>query len=243
MISFLLALQFLTAIPVKVKKFSESKLAASMMFFPVIGFFIAILLIAINIFFLCFGFYNFIINIILVVALIAITAGMHLDGLSDTFDAICSAKSKERMLEIMRDSRCGVMGVLSIISVVLLKIAFLSSIKPMHKISALVLMCVFGRWVLVFMLYMFPYVREEGKGKIFSERINSKIFIMATIFSLSCALIFLATDGLAIMALAMLVAFLFGKFMLRKIGGITGDNLGAVCELVETAVLFAIAII
>jgi adenosylcobinamide-GDP ribazoletransferase len=113
----------------------------------------------------------------------------------------------------------------------------------MHKISALVLMCVFGRWVLVFMLYMFPYVREEGKGKIFSERINSKIFIMATIFSLSCALIFLTTDGLAIMALAMLVAFLFGKFMLRKIGGITGDNLGAVCELVETAVLFAIAII
>ena len=241
--SLLLALQFLTIIPVKVKNFEERKLVISMMFFPVIGFFIALLLAAVNNLFLSLGFGNFVTNIILVVTLVVITGGMHLDGLSDTFDAISSSKSKEDMLSIMRDSCSGVMGVLSIICVLLLKISFLSSINPIDKIGALILMCVLGRWALVFLLFMFPYARKEGKGKIFSEGINSKIFIVTTIFSLSCSFIFFKINGLSIMVLAMLVAFLFGKFMVKKIEGITGDSLGAVCELIEVIVLFAAAIL
>jgi len=90
---------------------------------------------------------------------------------------------------------------------------------------------------------MFPYARKVGKAKIFSEGINLKIFIAATIFSLSCAIVFLGINGLSIMVLAMLVAFLFGKLMVKKIEGITGDSLGAACELTEVAVLFLIAIL
>lgn len=243
MTSLLLALQFLTIIPVKIKKFEESKLVVSIMFFPVIGFFIAILLAAMNNLFLYLGFDNFVINIILVVALVLITAGMHLDGLSDTFDAISSGKSKEDMLAIMRDPRSGAMGVLSIICVLLLKISFLSSIASVYKIGALILMCVLGRWSLVFLLFMFPYARKAGKAKIFSEGINLRIFIAATVFSSSCAIVFLGINGLSIMVLAMLVAFLFGKFMVKKIEGITGDSLGAACELVEVVVLFGAAIL
>lgn len=243
MTSFLLALQFLTIIPVKIKNFTESKLIISMIFFPVIGFSIALLLAAVNNFFLFVGFSDFVTNIILIVALIAIAGGMHLDGLSDTFDAISSSKSKEIMLSIMRDSRCGVMGVLSIICVLLLKISFLSSVNPAGKTDALILMCVLGRWALVFLLFMFPYARKEGSGKIFSEGINLKIFITATFFSLACAVIFFGVNGLSIMTLTVLVAFVFGKFMVRKIEGITGDSLGAVCEIVEVTVLFIIAVI
>jgi adenosylcobinamide-GDP ribazoletransferase len=214
-----------------------------MMFFPVIGFFIALLLAAANNLFLSIGFSNFTTSIILVVALVVITGGMHLDGLSDTFDAISSSKSKEDMLTIMRDSRCGVMGVLSIICVLLLKISFLSSINSIEKTGALILMCVLGRWSLVFLLFMFPYARKAGKGKIFSDGINLKIFITATVFSLSCAFMFLGINGLSIVVLAMLIAFLFGKFMVKKIEGITGDSLGACCELIEVTVLFLIAIL
>jgi len=242
MTSLLLALQFLTIIPVKIKKFEENKLAASMMFFPVIGFFIAILLILVNNLFLYLGFDGFIVNIILVVVLVVITAGMHLDGLSDTFDAIASGKSKEDMLAIMRDSHSGVMGILSIICVLLLKISFLSSIDSIYKIGALILMCVIGRWSLVFLLFIFPYARKAGKAKIFSEGINLQIFIAATVFSLSCAIVFLGINGLSIMILAMLVAFLFGKFITKKIEGITGDSLGACCELIEVVTLFLIAV-
>jgi adenosylcobinamide-GDP ribazoletransferase len=243
MTSLLLALQFLTIIPVKVKNFTEKKLIISMIFFPVIGLFIALLLALLNNFFLSIGFSAFTANIILVVSLAVITGGMHLDGLSDTFDAISSAKPKETMLAIMRDSRCGVMGVLSIVCVLLLKISFLSSVNPIDKISAFILMCILGRWSLVFLLFMFPYARSEGKGKIFSEGINLKIFISATIFSLTCAVIFFGLNGFSIMALAVLVAFVFGKFMVNKIEGITGDSLGAVCELVEVTVLFGAAIL
>jgi len=243
MTSLLLALQFLTVIPIKVKNFTETKLITSMVFFPVIGFFIASLLILVNNLLLYLGFSNFIINIILVVALVLITAGMHLDGLSDTFDAIASSKPKEAMLAIMRDSHSGVMGVLSIICVLLLKISFLCSIDSIYKTGALILMCVLGRWSLVFLLFMFPYARKVGKAKIFSEGINLKILITATAFSLSCAVIFFGIDGLSIMVLAMLFAFLFGKFMVKKIEGITGDSLGACCELIEVAVLFLIAIL
>jgi len=243
MTSLLLALQFLTIIPVEIKNFTEKKLITSMIFFPVVGFFIALLLAAVNNLFLSIGFNDFITNIILVVVLIVVTGGMHLDGLSDTFDAISSGKSKEDMLTIMRDSRCGVMGVLSIICVLLLKISFLSSINSIEKIGALILMCVLGRWSLVFLLFMFPYARKAGKGKIFSEGINLKILITTTTFSLSCAFIFLGINGLSIMVLAVLIAFLFGKFMIKKIEGITGDSLGACCELIEVAVLFGVAIL
>ncbi|MDD4955951.1 MAG: adenosylcobinamide-GDP ribazoletransferase, partial [Candidatus Omnitrophica bacterium] len=175
--SLLLALQFLTVIPVKIKNFEEKKLISSMMFFPIIGFFIGIFLALVNILFLFIGFSDFVINIILVAVLIIITAGMHLDGLSDTFDAIAGGRSKEEMLSIMRDSHCGVMGVLSIICVLLFKISFLSSIGFPYKISALILMCVLGRWAMLFLLFMFPYARKDGKAKVFSEGINSVIFI------------------------------------------------------------------
>ncbi len=190
MTSLLLALQFLTIIPVKVKSFAEKKLITSIIFFPVIGFFIALLLTAANFFFLFFGFSSFIATIVLVVLLIIITGGMHLDGLSDTFDALSSGNSKEGMLTVMRDPRCGVMGVLSVICVLLLKISFLSSVSLKETAGALILMCATGRWSLVFLLFMFPYARPAGKGKIFSEGINLKIFITATVFPLSCAVIF-----------------------------------------------------
>lgn len=243
MTSLLLAFQFLTILPVRIKNFEEKKLVASMMFFPVVGFFVAVLLGVLNNFLFLIGFNNFITGIILVITLIIITGGMHLDGLSDTFDAIAGAKSKEDMLAIMRDPRAGVAGVLSIICVLLLKISFLSCINPSDKIGSLILMCVSSRWSLVFLIFMFPYAREQGKGKIFSSGINLKIFIAATIFSISCAFAFLGINAISIMIFSMLVAFLFGGFMVKKIGGITGDTLGAACELVEVAVLFLIVIL
>jgi len=242
MTSLLLALQFLTIIPVKVKSFTEKKLITSMVFFPVIGFFVASLLMAANFFFLFLGFNNFTVNIILVILLIAITGGMHLDGLSDTFDGLSSGNSKDAILAVMRDPRCGVMGALSIICVLLLKISFLSSVSLAQKSGALILMCATGRWSLVFLLFMFPYARPSGKGKTFSEGINLKIFITATVFPLSCAVIFFGISGIWVMVFAMLIAFLFGRFIVKKVGGITGDSLGASCELVEAAVLFLIAI-
>ncbi|MFA5271406.1 MAG: adenosylcobinamide-GDP ribazoletransferase [Candidatus Omnitrophota bacterium] len=243
MTSLLLALQFLTIVPIKIKAFTEARFARSMMFFPVIGLLIAFFLAVINSLFLSLGFNGIILNVILVVTLIILTGGMHLDGLSDTFDAIASAKSKEKMLEIMRDSHCGVMGILSIICVILLKISFLSSMSSAHKIGAIILMCVFSRWSLVFLTFLFPYVREQGKGKIFSQGINLKIVMITTIFSLICAIVVFKIAGFLIFVPAALIAYLFGRLVSKKINGITGDVLGSTNELVEVTVLLTVCIL
>lgn len=243
MATFLSALQFLTSVPIKIKAFTEARFAKSMMFFSVIGLLVALFLTGINSLFLFLGFNGIILNVILVVALILITGGMHLDGLSDTFDAISSNKDKDKMLEIMRDSHCGVMGVLSIICVILLKISFLSSVSAQHKIGAIILMCVFSRWSLVFLISLFPYARAEGKGKIFSQGINPKIITIATFFSLICAIVVFKIVGFMIIVPAALTAYVFARLVVKKIGGITGDVLGATNELVEITVLLTVCIL
>lgn len=233
----------MTIIPVRVKKFDQAKLAVSMVYFPVVGLLLALFLAVICNLFLFLGFTGFIVNVILVVTLIMITGGMHLDGLSDTFDALSSGKDKIKMLEIMRDSHCGVMGILSIICVVLLKISFLSSINFAYKISALILMCVLSRWSLVFLLFLFPYARKEGKGKVFSEGMTLRIFILASLICLSCVFAVFKINGLLIVAAVALTVFTFGKFITRKIDGISGDSLGAANEIAEVMTLFCVSIL
>jgi adenosylcobinamide-GDP ribazoletransferase len=241
--NFLLALQFLTIIPLKIKSVEDKEIADSLIYFPIAGLFIGLILIGINGLLVFLNFPKLTIDTILVVSLTAITGAMHLDGLSDTADALLSAKSKDEMLKVMRDPHIGVMGTISIISILFLKITFLFSINPSLIPTALILICVLSRWSLVFSLFLFPYARQEGKAKVFTEGITPKIFILATLIALLCALIVTQLKGLLILGIITLVAYLIGKFISKKIGGITGDILGAINELVEVTTLFSIAIL
>ena len=139
---FLLALQFLTIIPVKMKNIKEGDLSSSVIYFPLIGLLLGLLLVGINKVLLILNFDQFIANIILVISLILLTGGIHIDGVADTADAFLSRKNREEMLVIMRDSHIGSMGALSLISVILLKIAFLSYPGFPSKAAPLLLMCV-----------------------------------------------------------------------------------------------------
>lgn len=243
MVSFLLALQFLTIIPVKIKHINERQMSESMVYFPFVGVLLGLILAVSDklLYFLNLG--TFATNTILVILLAALTAGIHLDGLADTADAFLSRKSKDDMLKIMRDSHIGVMGVLSLISIILLKISFLSSISISLKTVSLVLMCILSRWSLVFAMFLFPYAREDGKAKIFIQGMNFKIFILATIIALICVLTIWKIKGLIILGIIAMSAYIIGRFINNKIGGITGDTLGAINELTEVIVLFSICIL
>lgn len=241
--NFLLALQFLTIMPVKVKNIKESNLPNSLIYFPLVGLVLGLILTGINKVFLILDFDQFIINIILIVSLIIFTGGLHLDGLADTADALLSRKNKEEMLEIMHDSRIGVMGLLTVISIILLKIAFLSSISIPLKTISLLLMCTLSRWSLVLTMFLFSYAREEGKAKVFTQGINLKIFILATIIALACAITIWKIKGLLIFIIIAMSSYITGKFINNKIGGITGDALGAINELTEVVTLFSICIL
>ncbi|TRZ50353.1 adenosylcobinamide-GDP ribazoletransferase, partial [bacterium] len=189
------------------------------------------------------NFEPFISNTILIVLLIIFTGGLHLDGLADTADAFLSRKTKEEMLKIMHDSHIGAMGVLSLICILLLKIAFLSSISPALKTIGLLLMCTLSRWTLVFSMFLFPYARNEGKAKVFAEGVNFKIFISATIITLTSTLIIWRLKGLFVFGIIAMSTYIISKFINNKIGGITGDTLGAINELTEVIALFSIYIL
>lgn len=243
MTSFLLAVQFLSITPLKIRNVDERKLANSLIYFPLAGLLIGMVLAGLCSVLFALHFYELTVAVVLAVALAIITGGIHLDGLSDTFDALAGGKDKEKRLEIMRDSHSGAMGVISIVCALLLKAAFIFSLRPQHRPAGLILMCVLSRWSMVEAMFFFPYARSEGKAKIFTNNINRKIFLLATGICLVLAVLIWQAKGLFLFVIAGFGAWLFSKLISRKIGGITGDTLGALCELNELAVLLSILIL
>lgn len=232
-----MALQFLTVIPFKVNKVSVTGIVYSLAWFPLAGLLLGLLLTAVNFVLIQLNFSNLAGSVILVVMLACITGAMHLDGLADTFDGIFHSAGKEERLRIMRDPHIGAMGVVSIVSVLLLKVSILSALSQYFKPTALILMCVLSRWSVVLAMFKFPYAREDGKVKVFTENINLKIFSLATILALLLAFIIWQAQGLLLLAAIGIFSLLFSKFVHKKIGGITGDTLGALLELSEVIAL------
>ncbi len=242
MTGLLLAVQFLTVFPLKIKRVNEKMIAGSMIYFPVVGLLLGWFLFGLNKLLLVLNFPQISVNIILVVALVIVTGGMHLDGLSDTADAFLSGKQGEETLRIMRDSHVGVMGLLSIISAILLKIAFISSMSSSGKIIALILMGVLSRWAVVLLMFLFPYARQEGKAKVYIKKMSLQIFIISTLLALICVFLLWQIKGLIAILIIAGFVYLFGKFVSKKISGITGDTLGAASELTEIVTLFVVCI-
>lgn len=241
--SFLLSLQFLTIIPVRIKHIDEKTISRSVAFFPLVGLLLGLILTGADRFLSFLGIEQLFINIILVVLLVILTGGIHLDGLADTADALLSRRNKEEMLKIMRDSRIGAMGVLSLVSIVLLKIAFLSSISISLKPASLLLMCILARWALVQTLFLFPYARQEGKAKAFIDAANRKVFILSALIALLCVIGIWRLYGALLLIIIAAITVIMGKFITSKIGGITGDTLGATNEIVEVLTLISICLL
>ncbi|MDD5130993.1 MAG: adenosylcobinamide-GDP ribazoletransferase [Candidatus Omnitrophica bacterium] len=238
--SLLLAIQFLSILPLRANKFSEKNMAWALVYFPVVGLFLGGVLVGLNILFSILNTTSITINIILVISLIILTAGMHLDGLADTADAFLSGKEKKEMLGIMRDPHIGAMGVLSLISVILLKVSLLSMVSVSLKPIALMLMCSLSRWAAVATIFFFPYARQEGKAGVFIKGMNLKIFIISSIAVVIFAAVIWQIKGAVVLMVVTGFSCVLGKFSTKKIGGITGDTLGAEIEITEIITLFMV---
>lgn len=237
---FLLALRFLTTIPLRSNQtVKEEQLFGSVIYFPFVGLLLGIILSVVNFILTFFQFNPLLTNVILVITLIGLTGALHLDGLADTFDALYSGKDKESMLRIMRDSHIGTMGVLSLISVVLLKVAILSSLTLASKNAVLISVCVLSRWSLILPIYLFSYAREEGKAKGFFGSFSlTKLLLSALAVLLFISLIW-NWKGLFVFIPVLIFTYFFSSKVNRRIGGITGDSLGASLELNEVLIFFA----
>ena len=173
---------------------------------------------------------------VLVLLPLLLSGGIHCDGFMDTMDGLFSGRGRERMLEIMKDSRAGSFGVAAFVCLLLFDWSLIFDLQEPVLVVALFVMPVIGRMAMLFAVGYFPYARPEGMGKAFADMTDHK----AIAIGLLITLIFVVPVGIAaLLALlcGVLWAFLFGCFARKKLGGLTGDVYGAIEMTTETVVL------
>ena len=228
---FLVAVSFLTILPVSIDVTEKKNaLARAMIFFPLVGLGIAGI---------SFGLVHLfepflserLSNLLLVLIPIVLSGGLHTDGLSDFFDGFFQGKNRDDILRVMKDSRIGVWGTLSIIFFVLIKWELLMILPLKGKIFLLAM--TLSRWSHVFLSYLQPYARSEGGlGESVAKKVGAREIIGASIFTLLAAFL-LGWKGLCEFLGIFLFVLWMGHFCQKKIGGITGDTIGATGEMSE----------
>ena len=157
-----------------------------------------------------------------------------MDGLADTADGFFSSRPRERILEIMKDSHIGAMGVIGIVCVFCLKVAALASIPLPLRFPVLLLMPLAGRCALVMHLAALPYARAEGGiCTVFVKHRLKQDSLLAATFLALVGWAAAGPMGLAAAGLTVAATLVLSLWCWRKIGGFTGDTLGAACELTE----------
>ncbi len=161
---FLAALRFLTIIPLpRLSEASGKDVGRSLVYFPIVGIIIGLILAGLA-WVLTLVLPMAVVAILLIIALVLIIGGLHLDGLADTFDGLAGHTVEERW-QIMRDSHIGSFGVVAIVCLLLLEYGSLISIPRAWLFWSLILMPTAGRWAIVYAITVYPYARPSGSGR------------------------------------------------------------------------------
>ena len=174
---------------------------------------------------------------LLVLLLEGLTGLLHLDGLADAADGLLGLHSRERRLEIMRDSRTGSFGVAAIALILLLAFAAVSALSGPARSAVLLVSPVTGRAAMVTVMAAFPYARTGGLADGF--HLHARSWVGATALAMACviALLALGVAGIGLLAGGIAAALLVGVFARVRVGGVTGDVVGASCEVAQVVCL------
>ncbi len=221
---------------------AEAQLVIGSAYFPLVGLLIAGLLALLP---LVAGPYlpPLVLAALLVVAHILLTGGLHLDGLMDACDGLFGGRSRERKLEIMRDSRVGSFGVLGGASILLLKFALYASLERHHLVLALLMVLPAARWAMVLALRLFPSARPSGLGAAVRQVVTVPRTVFAALLALGIALAVGHLAGVAVWCTATLVALVLSLWVNRQLGGLTGDIYGALAETGEVCCLLLVVVL
>lgn len=238
---FAIAWQFLTIIPLlKLTEVTPTDLARSMAFYPVVGLLLGGML-WVSWKGLEIVFPMPVVDIILIALLIVLTGGIHLDGLADTIDGLWGGKDREQALRIMRDEHIGSYGVIALIVALVAKYLALTQLPQGLKGHVLLSMPVLGRGAMVLVSYFSEYARNgPGLARPFLENLRWRETAWASLTVVLIVLLTLGVQGLVYLGMLGLVLFLSVWYFKKKIGGVTGDCIGAVGELVELAFLLSV---
>lgn len=178
---------------------------------------------------------------IAVAALMLITGGLHEDGLTDCADAFGATRDRTKALEIMRDSRIGVFGAAALIVSILLRWTALASLSAGAGALALIVAHAGGRAAIAIGPGLTAYARSEGTGSLVAGGINRRSLLLTLAIAGIVAILFGGWAGLIAAAIGVLAGALMLAYAQSRIGGYTGDVLGAVEQVCEIAILCVLA--
>lgn len=230
---FLTAVMFFTRVPVHFSQFDEADLNKSTRFFPLIG--ILVGTVGAAVFWVCDLLLPLEIAILLsMAATILLTGAFHEDGLADAVDGLGGGWSREQVLTIMVDSRIGSYGAIGLVLVLLSKYQALSYQAVALIPASLIAGHALSRLCAVLVMFTQSYVKAEGKSKPLATQLNITELLIATFFGL-LPMAFLELKYLGALVPVALVWLWFSAKIKARIGGYTGDCLGAMQQLTEVA--------
>jgi len=240
--SFILMITFLTRIPVPMNfEFNNDDFVKGFPFFPVIGFLVGS--------FISLPFLiqdrmpDTIFPLIVIVIYLLVVGGLHIDGVSDVFDGIFSARTRDRMIEIMEDSRVGAFGVIGLI------IYFMGLYIGLFEVAKLELgwlyvlvMPVVGRTMALIGSGISKYAKKEGLGKSLVDGTKPVVSFIAVM--LLCVGAYLININVFIsVAVTVVIVFMIIWRIHIILGGITGDVVGMLVEISQVVFLLTLAIV
>jgi adenosylcobinamide-GDP ribazoletransferase len=171
------------------------------------------------------------------VATLLATGAFHEDGLSDTVDGFGGGWEKPQVLAIMKDSRIGSYGAIAAALMLLAKWNALMELSDEALLPAIVAAHAVSRFASTTLIHALDYVRDDagGKSKPLAEKLGTGELLLAGLFGLSPCLLLPYPETLVALALVVLVTWWAGRYFVRRIGGYTGDCLGAAQQLAELA--------
>ena len=235
--AFLIGLQFLTRLSlVRQDNWTAEDFGRSVKFFPLIGAVLGVIYAGVAYGLLVFApaqgivLPPHVISVILLILPPLLTGGLHCDGFMDTMDGIFSGRDRERMLAIMKDSRVGSNGVFGFVLLMLLEWGILLDLLPTpgFLVPALFLMPIIARLMMTGAIALYPYARPEGMGKAFAAYTDGKTLVFLVPFGWPAA---------AALLVSLLFTVFFVSFVMKQLGGLTGDIYGAITTLNEGLVL------
>lgn len=243
---FFIALQFFTRLPIpRWVGFQMEWLHQSSRYFPAVG--IVVGGVAALVYLLCAMLWPQPVAVLLsVVAGIWLTGAFHEDGFADTCDGMGGGMTPQRVMEIMTDSRIGTYGAVGIGLLLALKCTTLASLPPAMVAPALLLAHPLSRLASAALIWRLEYAKSEGKAKPLAQKMSGAEFLVAAVSALVPALLMSWLGLLSWLALAialaalLLISIWLARKFVRRIGGYTGDCLGAVQQVGEVAIYLAL---
>ena len=235
--SFLLALQLLTRIPVRIGgEVQKQEMVLSVTMFPLVGLLVGGAM----------SLVHYLASLVLpgslpawlaVLAALLLTGGLHLDGLMDTADGVFGSHTREKALAIMKDSRAGAMGVMACVVVLGIKTAAISSLIGYKIYTVLLLTPVAARTAMVPAM-RYPYARQgEGTGSPYAGQVGKEHIMFSVLLALAVSALIMRTEGVVLVMGAWLVSAVTTWWLAKRLGGMTGDTYGFINEVAEISFL------